>query len=85
MFSRLAWADAGVEAPEGYDFDVAKQKLRKLLAEVEKHATQHAARLDDPKFLSKADPSTVTEAGERLAQLLTERHMLTEQLMQLVG
>ncbi|MGC2444165.1 valine--tRNA ligase [Candidatus Binatus sp.] len=83
VFSQLAWADVGVEAPEGYDFDVAKQKLRKDLAEVEKHATQHAARLDDPKFMSKADPTTVAEAGERLIQLKKEHRMLTEQLQQL--
>ncbi len=83
VFSQLAWADVGVEAPEGYDFDVAKQKLRKVLAEVEKHATQHAARLDDPKFVSKADPSTVAEAEERLVQLKKEQRMLSEQLQQL--
>ena len=83
VFSQLAWADVGVEAPEGYDFDVAKQKLRKVLAETEKHAAQHAARLDDPKFISKADPATVAEAGERLIQLKKEQRMLTEQLQQL--
>jgi len=83
VFSQLAWADVGVEAPEGYDFDVAKQKLRKLLDEVLKHASQHAARLDDPKFISKADPATVAEAGERLIQLKKEQRMLTEQLQQL--
>jgi valyl-tRNA synthetase len=83
VFSQLTWANIGVEAPEGYDFDVAKQKLRKVLAEVEKHANQHAARLDDPQFISKADPSTVEEAGERLVQLKKEQRMLTEQLQQL--
>jgi valyl-tRNA synthetase len=83
VFSQLAWADVGVEAPEGYDFDLARQKLRKVLAEVLKHATQHAARLDDPKFISKADPTTVAEAGERLIQLKKEQQMLTEQLQQL--
>jgi valyl-tRNA synthetase len=81
--SRLAWADVGVEAPEGYNFDLAKEKLRKNLAEVVKHLTQHAARLDDPKFRSNADPSTVAETVERLAQLGTERQMLTEKLRQL--
>jgi len=50
---------------------------------VVKHATQHAARLDDPKFRSKADPSTVAEVGERLVQLKKEQRMLTEQLQQL--
>ncbi|WP_333646014.1 valine--tRNA ligase [Candidatus Binatus sp.] len=83
VFSQLPWADVGVEAPEGHDFDATKEKLRKDLAEVVKHATQHAARLDDPKFRSKADPSTVAEVGERLVQLKKEQRMLTEQLQQL--
>ena len=52
----LAWADVGVEAPEGYDFQVARQKLQKQLDEVGKHAAQHEARLNDSRFMTKADP-----------------------------
>ena len=41
----LLWADVGVDAPEGFDFEVARQKLEKQLAEVEKHcgSTRSAA------------------------------------------
>jgi len=28
VFTHLTWADVGVEAPEGYDFEVARQKLQ---------------------------------------------------------
>jgi valyl-tRNA synthetase len=83
VFAQVSFGDVGVAAPEGYDFEVARQKLRKQLAEVEKHITQLKARLNDPNFLSKADPSTVAEARERLVQLKKEQRMLTEQLQQL--
>jgi len=83
IFAQVSFGDVGVAAPEGYDFDLARQKLRKNLAEVEKHATQHEARLEDPKFQSKADPSTVAEARARLAHLRVEQRMLAEQLQQL--
>ncbi len=83
VFAQVSFGDAGVAAPEGYDFEVARQKLRKNLAEVEKHATQHEARLEDPKFQSKADSSTIAEARARLAHLRVEQRMLAEQLQQL--
>ena len=35
--SRSRLGDVGVAAPEGYDFEVAREKLRKQLAEVDKH------------------------------------------------
>ena len=46
FFRSLAWADVGVEAPEGYDFEVARQKLAKHLAEVEKHASSTRSALE---------------------------------------
>ena len=58
MFAHLSWADVGVDAPEGFDFEVARQKLQKQLAEVDKHLAQHEARLNDPRFMTKADPET---------------------------
>ena len=83
VFAHVSFGDFGVPAPEGFDFEVARQKLRKQLAEVEKHITQHEARLNDPNFLSKADPSTIAEARARLEHLRIEQRVLTEQLQQL--
>ena len=34
VFAHLGWADVGVDAPEGYDFEVARQKVQKQLDEV---------------------------------------------------
>ena len=58
VFTQISLGDVGVAAPDGYDFELARQKLRKELAEVDKHVIQHEARLNDPRFLDKADPET---------------------------
>jgi valyl-tRNA synthetase len=79
----LLWADVAIDAPEGFDFEVARQKLRKQLAEVEKHFSQHEARLNDQKFLTKADPETRTEVEQRRNALRDQQHLLKEQLRRL--
>ncbi len=79
----LLWADVAIDAPEGFDFEVARQKLRKQLAEVDKHFSQHEARLNDQKFLTKADPETRTEVEQRRDALRDQRHLLKEQLRRL--
>ena len=83
IFSHLGWADVGVAAPEGYDFEVARQKLEKKLAEVDKHLAQHEARLNDPRFMSKADPETRAEVAQRFEELKAQQKMLRAQLEQL--
>ncbi|MGB3549176.1 MAG: valine--tRNA ligase [Candidatus Binatus sp.] len=83
VFSHLAWADVGVEAPEGYDFQVARQKLQKQLDEVGKHAAQHEARLNDSRFMTKADPEARAEVAQRFESLQAQRKLLSEQLRQL--
>jgi valyl-tRNA synthetase len=83
VFAHLGCGDFGVEAPQGYDFEVARQKLRKQLDEVVKHAQQHEARLNDERFRTKADPETVTEVAQRFVSLQAQQHLLAEQLKQL--
>jgi valyl-tRNA synthetase len=83
VFSHLGWADVGVEAPEGYDFDVARQKLQKQLDEVGKHAAQHEARLNDSRFMTKADPETKVEVAQRFEGLQAQQKLIIEQLRQL--
>ncbi|HXW82967.1 MAG TPA: class I tRNA ligase family protein, partial [Candidatus Binataceae bacterium] len=83
VFSHLAFADVGVEAPDGFDFEVARQKIRKQLDEVGKHAKQHRARLDDERFMAKADPETVTEVQQKFESLQGQQGLLSEQLKQL--
>jgi valyl-tRNA synthetase len=83
VFTHLTWADVGVEAPEGYDFEVARQKLQKQLDEVGKHAAQHEARLNDSRFMSKADPETKVEVAQRFEGLQAQQKLLTAQLQQL--
>jgi valyl-tRNA synthetase len=83
VFSHLTWADVGLDAPDGFDFDVARQKVQKQLEEVSKHLAQHEARLNDPRFMAKADPETRAEVAQRFEELLAQRRLLTEQLRQL--
>jgi valyl-tRNA synthetase len=83
VFAHLSWADVGVDAPDGYDFQVARQKLQKQLDEVGKHAAQHEARLNDSRFMTKADPETRVEVAQRFEGLQAQRKLLSEQLRQL--
>jgi len=75
--------DIGIEAPDAFDFEVARKKLRKQLDEVTKYESQHEARLQDENFLRKADPETVTEAQQRREVLRGQNHLLSEQLRQI--
>ncbi len=85
VYSHLAWADIGVAAPDGYDFDQARRKLQKQLDEVVKHSTQHSKRLGDEQFMAKADPQTKEEVAERYKLLQVQHKQLSEQLKQLEG
>ena len=85
VFSHLPWADVGVAAPEGYDFDQARRKLQKQLDEVVKHSDQHSKRLNDPQFMSKADAQTKDEVAERYKVLQTQHRLISDQLKQLEG
>jgi valyl-tRNA synthetase len=79
----LLWADVAIDAPENFDFEVARQKLEKQLEEVKKHEAQHEARLKDERFMTKADPDTRAEVAQRFEDLKAQRKVLTEQLRQL--
>jgi valyl-tRNA synthetase len=83
VFSHLTWADVGVDAPDGFDFEVARQIVQKKLDEVCKHLAQHEGRLKDPRFMAKADPETRAEVAQRFEELQAQRKLLTEQLRQL--
>jgi valyl-tRNA synthetase len=83
VFAHLAWADVGVDAPDGFDFEVACQLVQKKLDEVCKHLAQHEGRLKDPRFMAKADPETRAEVAQRFEELQAQRKLLTEQLRQL--
>jgi valyl-tRNA synthetase len=75
--------DVGIEAPDEFDFEVARKKLRKQLDEVLKYLRQHDARLNDENFHRKADPETVTEALQRREVLRGQDYLLSHQLQQL--
>jgi valyl-tRNA synthetase len=77
------FGDVGIEAPDAFDFEVARKKLRKQLDEVNKYERQHEARVNDANFRLKADPETVTETMQRQEVLRVQSYLLTEQLHQL--
>ena len=81
--AQYRFGDVGIDAPEGYDFEVARQKLRKQLGGGRQALRQHEARLNDQRFLTKADPETATEVEQRSKALRGQRNLLSEQLRQL--
>ena len=83
VFAHLAWADVGVDAPDGYDFEVACQKLQKQLDEVGKHVAQHEARLERRTLHDQSRPRNASEVAQRFEGLQAQRKLLSEQLRQL--
>jgi valyl-tRNA synthetase len=83
VFIHLAWADIGIAVPLDFDYQRTRQKLKKDLAEAQKHATQHEARLNDPMFMQKADPETVENVSTRFQELKAHSTRLQQQLQQL--
>ncbi len=51
------------------------RKLQKQLDEVGKHAAQHEARLNDERFMTKADPETRVEVAQRFEGLQAQREV----------
>jgi valyl-tRNA synthetase len=83
VFAPLSWAEIGVEAPEGFDFDKARGAVRKKLDETRMHLERHAARFENPGFRSKADAETVAEIAEKIEELKGQAQALEAQLEQL--
>ena len=79
----LKWGQVWVEAPEGFDFDKARQELAKRRAEVQKHIEQHEARWNNPEFRAKVPQEKQDEMHERFLGLTAQREMLDAQLQQL--
>jgi len=83
VFAQVSFGDVGVAAPKGFDFEVARQKLRKQLAEAESHYEQHLKRLSNPEFQAKADPETLENTRIRAETLKDQILRLKVQLRQL--
>ncbi len=79
----LAWADIGIRVPPEFDYQRTRQKLQKDLEDVLKHATQHEARLNDSKFMQKADVETVESVSARFQELKVQSTRLQQQIQQL--
>lgn len=79
----LKWGQVWVEAPEGFDFEKARQELTKRRAEVQKHIEQHEARWNNPEFRAKVPQEKQDEMHERFLGLAAQREMLDAQLQQL--
>jgi valyl-tRNA synthetase len=78
--SVLDWCEVGVETPEGFDLDKARETLKKQIDEVRFHKTQHEKRLANPDFIAKADPATREATQQRLAELTDKEIRLSVQL-----
>jgi len=83
VFAPIAWAEIGVEAPAGFDFDKARSVIRRKLEEVKTHLTRNQERFDNPGFRAKADAETIAEIGAKLEELKLQRANLEAQLTQL--
>jgi len=78
--SLLEWGEVWVSAPAGFDFERARDAIKKKLAEVEGHHAQQVRRLENPDFLAKAEPDVKDQVERRAGELETQRKLLTEQL-----
>jgi valyl-tRNA synthetase len=76
----LEWAEISLEAPAGFDFARAREKIRKHLAEVSNHVAQHAKRLNDEGFRAKADQETKDQMAEKFESLRAQQRQLDAQL-----
>jgi valyl-tRNA synthetase len=79
----LDWCEVSVKAPEGFDFEKARNAVRKKLNEVTGHHEQHLKRLTNPDFLAKAAPETKEQMQQRADELETQRRLLSDQLRML--
>jgi valyl-tRNA synthetase len=82
-YGLTSWAEIGVEAPEGFDFDKARGAIRKKLDEVRTHLARNQGRFDNPGFRAKADAETVAEIAEKIEELKMQQRTLEGQLEQL--
>jgi valyl-tRNA synthetase len=83
VFAPMAWAEIGVETPEGFDFDKARGVLRKKLDEVQTHLKRNQERFENPGFRAKADADTVAEIAQKIDELKGQQTTLEGQLEQL--
>jgi valyl-tRNA synthetase len=77
------WADIGIRVPPEFDYRRTREKLKKDLEDVLKHATQHEARLNDSIFMQKADAETVENVRARSQELKVQSQRLRDQIQQL--
>ncbi len=83
VFAPLGWGEVGVEAPEGFDFDKARNRLKKKLDEVRGHLARNLGRFENPGFRAKADAETVAEIAEKIEDLKQQQKLLEGQIDQL--
>jgi valyl-tRNA synthetase len=63
------WGEIFLQIPEEFDFDKARQDLKKKLSEANKHLDQHERRLADPGFRKKARSETLRETEDKVIEL----------------
>jgi len=83
VFAPLSWAEIGIETPVGFDFDKAREAVRKKLDEARTHLKRHQERFENPGFRAKADVETVAEIAEKIEELKGQVQVLEAQLEQL--
>jgi valyl-tRNA synthetase len=83
VFAPVGWAEIGIETPEGFDFNKARDVLKKRLAEAETHLERNQNRFGNAGFRAKADAETIAEIEEKIEELKVQKAMLEGQLSQL--
>ena len=85
VFAPIGWAEIGIETPDGFDFDKARDVLKKRLAEADTHLVRNQNRFDNAGFRAKADAETITEIAEKIEELKAQKITLEGQLHQLTN
>ncbi len=84
-YSRLDWGTFGIEASPNFDLEKARASRSKKLEEIKKLVDQHARRLDNPEFNSKASEDIRQQTTENFVRLKMQQRALEEELAQLNG
>ncbi len=77
---KLDWCIVGVEAPDGFDFNKAREDVQKKFNENSIHLKRHRDRLNNQDFRKKASPETLEETKNKEEELVRLQDYLAQEM-----
>jgi valyl-tRNA synthetase len=75
--------EVAVEVPPTFDLEKTRTVFQKKLDELIGHLKRHIDRIENADFRAKADPETVEQVTEKIAELTRQTKELEQQMSQL--